>query len=169
MRYAMRFHLPQDALKIQRFGRRDRIVELFLVVAVVDRPDDPHVKARFFKDALKNVGGCGFAVGPRNSDKGEFLGRVIEKSVGQGSERFACVADTKNRDVSRKGILGDNRFGSVLDGVIDIIMPVELEPLNGDKKAIGEDIPGVVMDGLYLARFRTCGIFLLSNGLQKPG
>ena len=137
MGYAICFHLPQDALKIQRLWRRDGVVERFLVVAVVDRPDDPHVEARFFEDAFKNVGGRGFTVGSRNPDEGELLGRVTEKSIGQGSERPACIPDRVNRDVGRKGVLGDNGCGSPLDGIIDKIMPIEFEPFNGDKQAPG--------------------------------
>ncbi len=140
-------HRPQRGLQLRRLrGRGMGVVVLGPSAdARRDRADHPGPPAGRFERGHREVRGRRLAVRPRDADDGEGPRRVSEPPGGRaGQDRAGGVDHDLRGGQPGEWPLHDDRGGTALEGVRDVVVPVDVLPGDGDEQHPGRHRTRVV-------------------------
>ena len=150
--------LAQNGLDVDGFRRSSLRGP---VPAVETRSQGPHHQSRFplAQDGVHQRCGRGLPVGPGNSDQPQPGRRASEEMIGGAGHE---APDTGHLDpgkgaIGRSRPLGGHGDRAPFQRLIQVEMSVALEPPDGEEKASGSRMPGVVSQRLDLRVARLSG------------
>ena len=143
MRNPLIRHFPQNFLKFKRL-RSSVWCRLNLSgETIVNRTENSHLETRSIEDLLHKVSDRCFAIGSDHSDQAHLGGGIAEEIPGKSSQNRSAVIHLYSRDSRRRGIrlLMNDKAGTPLYRIIDIIVAIDLEARHGNKEATGDTLP----------------------------
>ena len=110
------------------------------------------------KAGADEKGDCGFAVGAGDGEVSKFGGGVAGGGLGESGECERGIGDgdelvpRRPCPVTRIGMLTNDIFCAVCEGLGDEIVAIEVWAFDGDEDIAGSDEPGIVAQARRISR-----------------
>ena len=139
-------HLTEEALEIDRLGRRERRWPRLAADLPLDRPHEAGLATRRIENRAQEECRRRLPVRSRDTRDLELLRRLAEEEVGSDCHRLAHGRHEELRDVDLERPLDDDRDSAALDRLPGEVVAVHSRAADTEEERAGRHAPRVVRE-----------------------